>query len=88
MANLYYSYAKNRQGVLRTVLSSEQSAHLLKQFRSRYAGRLFPSGQDLEGDFATLLVFEGEDHDEYRPGFHLLDESLTRIEEALRQPQK
>jgi hypothetical protein len=83
MANVYYSYSKNRSGVLRAVLSSEGGKGLLSRLSARFVGQEFPTGHDSKGDFAILRVFEEEGHKEYHPGFYVLDGDLERIEQAV-----
>ena len=84
MANIYYSYANNRQGVLRAVLSPVSSRCLLDTLSKRYAGLEFPTGNDSPRDFALLRLFEGEASKEYRPGFYLFDDDLGPVDAALK----
>ena len=84
MANIYYSYANNRQGVLRAVLSPVSSRCLLDTLSKRYAGLEFPTGNDSRRDFALMRLFEGEASEEYRPGFYLFDDDLGPVDEALK----
>lgn len=84
MANIYYSYANNRLGALRAVLSPEAGRCLLDTLSKRYAGLEFPTGNDSRRDFALLRLFEGEASKEYRPGFYLFDDDLGPVDAALK----
>jgi hypothetical protein len=85
MANIYYSHPENRRGMLRAVLSSEETINLMKKHLAYYAGEQFPmTHQPVEADFAVLHIFEGETNGEWRSGFYQFDDDIERIEETVR----
>ena len=85
MANIYYSQPANRRGILRAVLSLEESRNLLKQHMIRYAGKQFPTAsQGLKADFAVLQVFDGETNEEWKSGFYQFDDDITQVEATVR----
>jgi hypothetical protein len=86
MANLYFCQSINRNlGILRAVLSWEESQKLLGQHVAEYVGPQFPTANpDSACDFAVLRIFDEEPDGEWRAGFSRFDADLRRIEEALR----
>jgi hypothetical protein len=85
MANLYYSYADNRRGVLRAVLSSEERGHLLKEHAAGYVGLQFPTAFPKPAmSVAILHIFEGEQSADWPIGFYLFAEDIMRIEETVK----
>jgi hypothetical protein len=85
MPNLYYCQAINRgSGVLRAVLSVEESKNLLKLHPAQCTGQQFPKAAPNQAiDFAVLRIFESEPSAESRPGFYRFDADLLQIEEAV-----
>lgn len=84
MANIYYSQTGNRGGILRAVLSSEESGWMLKKHSAQFAGQQFPTqGHDVGADFAVLRIFQGEMSQEWQAGFYLFDDGVMQIEEAV-----
>jgi hypothetical protein len=84
MANIYYSYPDNRRGVLRAVLSSEKSRHLLREHSARYVGLQFPrTFHNTASSVAILCIFEGEQSAESPIGFYSFDEDIMRIEQTV-----
>jgi hypothetical protein len=84
MANIYYSHPSNRRGILRAVLSSQESRCLLRQHSVHYAGQQFPAtDQNRRADFAVLRILEGEGSVDRRVGFYLFDEDIMQIEEVV-----
>jgi hypothetical protein len=81
MANIYYSQPANRRGILRAVLSLEESRNLLNQHMIHCAGKQFPTAsQGPKVDFAVLQVFDGETNGEWKSGFYQFDDDITQIE--------
>ena len=86
MANLYFCQSINRKlGILRAVLSWEESQRLLLLHSSEYVGQQFPtSNLDRASDFAILRIFDEESNGQWRPGFYSFDADIIQIEDALR----
>jgi hypothetical protein len=85
MANLYFCQSINRSlGILRAVLSWEDSQKLLGQHLAEYMGQHFPtSNPGRASDFAVLRIFDEESNDKWRSGFYSFDADIMQIEEAL-----
>lgn len=85
MANLYFCQSINRSlGILRAVLSWEESQRLLAQHRAEYVEQHFPTpNPDTASDFAVLRIFDEESNEEWRAGFYSFDADIMQIEEAL-----
>jgi hypothetical protein len=70
--------------MLRAVLSSEETASLLKLRSAHYVGPLFPTvSESGKADFGVLRVSEVEDHGEWRVGFYCFDTDIMALEEAI-----
>jgi hypothetical protein len=85
MANLYFCQSINRNlGILRAVLSGEESQNLLGQHVAEYTGQQFPtSNADSASDFAVLRIFDEESNDKWRPGFYSFNADNMQVEVAL-----
>jgi hypothetical protein len=85
MPIIYYSsLANNGLGILRAVLSCEESRNLLKLCSVRYAGLQFPTmakGRIL--DFAVIRIFDEERDDKWQVGFYSFDGDIMQIEEGV-----
>ena len=86
MPNIYYcSLANHGLGILRAVLSWEESKNLLKLCSVQYAGLQFPTVvQGRTPDFALLRIFEEERDDKLQVGFYSFDDDIMQIEEGVR----
>jgi hypothetical protein len=83
MANVYFSSSLNRQGALRSVLSSEEGVSLLKRLSNSYAGQNFPTEFNGRPDFAILRLLDGEANKKWRSGYYLFDQDIMQVEEAV-----
>jgi hypothetical protein len=85
MANLYFCQSINRSlGILRAVMSWEESQKLLGQHFAEYVGPQFPtSNPDSASDFAVLRIFDEESNEKWRSGFYSFDADIMQIEEAV-----
>ena len=85
MANLYFCQSINRSlGILRAVLSWEESQSLLGQHVAEYKGQRFPtSNPDSASDFAVLRIFDEESNEQWRSGFYSFGADIMQIEQAL-----
>ena len=86
MANLYYCHSIDKgSGILRAVLSVEESGRLLNALSAEYSGPEFPSlTEDQPNDFATLCISEEELDGKWPCGFYCFNADITRIEEIFR----
>lgn len=88
MPNLYFCQSVRNPGILRAVLSWEESAALLKHYSTHYVGQQFPKpGPGPATDLALVRIFDEEADDDWRAGFYRLDADIMQIEEALRACQ-
>jgi hypothetical protein len=86
MPNIYYrsGLANSDLGILRAVLSWEESRNLLKLCSVQYAGLQFPTiAQDRASDFAVLRILDEERNDKWQVGFYSLDGDILQIEELV-----
>ncbi len=87
MPNLYFCSSINRgPGILRAVLSWEESKSLLNHHSAHYIGERFPDlSTQLGGtrDFALLRIFDEEADEEWRAGFYHFDVDIMDIDQAL-----
>jgi hypothetical protein len=85
MPNIYYySLASNGLGILRAVLSWEESRNLLTLCSVQYAGLQFPTmAQGRTPDFAVIRIFEEERDDKWQVGFYSFDGDIMQIEEGV-----
>ena len=85
MPNIYYSsLTNNGLGILRAVLSCEESRNLLKLCSFRYAGLQFPTmAKGRTPDFAVIRIFEEERDDKWQVGFYSFDGDIMQIEEGV-----
>jgi hypothetical protein len=85
MPTIYFCHAINKgPGMLRAVLSSEETASLLKLRSAHYVGLLFPTAtENRKADFGVLRVSEVEGHGEWRVGFYCFDTDIMALEEAI-----
>ncbi|MGB9432793.1 MAG: hypothetical protein WBQ89_11165 [Candidatus Acidiferrum sp.] len=83
--NIYYCQATGcGPGILRAVLSTEQSRCLLSKRSAKYAGQQLPAAAHNQiVDFAVLRVFDKELGDQWESGFYRFDADLSMIEESL-----
>jgi hypothetical protein len=89
MANLYFCQSINRSlGILRAVLSREESKNLLGQHFADYSGQQFPTPKPDASDFAVLRIFDEESEGEWSAGFYRFDADIMQIEEALQASTK
>jgi hypothetical protein len=87
MPNLYFCqpHAKN-QGMLRAVLSVNESERVVSLHPATYVGDHFPKLGDETGvasDFAVLNFPQGEAPAGWRAGYYRLDSDLTKLNESL-----
>lgn|SRR5579864_2112516 len=81
MPNIYYCSLAHH-GILRAVLSWEESKNLLKLCSVQYAGVQFPTmAHGRASDFAALRILDEERDDKWRIGFYRFDDDLPQIEE-------
>jgi|SRR5689334_22508906 len=81
MPNMYYCSLAHH-GMLRAVLSWEESRNLLKLYSVQYAGLQFPTmTQDRASDFAVLRILDEEGNDKWQVGFYSFDGDILQIEE-------
>jgi hypothetical protein len=85
MPNIYYSsLANNGLGILRAVLSCDESRNLLKQCSFQYAGLRFPiMAEGSTPDFAVIRIFDEERDDRWQVGFYRFDGDIMQIEEGV-----
>jgi hypothetical protein len=86
MPNIYYSngLANSGLGILRAVLSWEESRNLLKLCSVQYAGLQFPAiAQARAPDFAVLRILDEERNDKWQVGFYSFDGDILEIEECV-----
>lgn len=86
MPNIYYwsSIANNGLGVLRAVLTWEETRKLLKLCSVQYAGLQFPTAaQGRASDFAVLRILDEERADKWQVGFYSFDGNILQIEECV-----
>jgi hypothetical protein len=85
MPNIYYSsLANNGLGVLREVLSCEESRNLLKLCSAQYVGLQFPTmAKGSTPDFAVIRIFDEERDDKWQVGFYSFDGDIMQIEEGV-----
>jgi len=78
MPYIYYcnSLAKNDLGILRAVLSREESRNLLKLFSVRYAGPQFPTMTQQNQSFAVLDL---PDHFHFDRVMRFISSVISRI---------
>jgi hypothetical protein len=84
MPNIYYcnGLANNGLGMLRAVLSWEESRNLLKLCSVQYAGLQFPTmAQGRASGFAVLRILDEERSDKWQVGFYSFDCDILHIEE-------
>lgn len=87
MPKLYFCQPPS-QGILRAVLSSEQSKQVISTSMCCYLGDRFPVSSDqTQGspEFAVLRIEKEESSRQWRAGFYRVDRSLTELNEALLQ---
>jgi hypothetical protein len=87
MPNLYFCqpHAKN-QGMLRAVLSVNESERVVNEYAATYIGEQFPKLANEQGtanDFALLNFPPNETPAGWRPGYYRLDSDLTKLNESL-----
>jgi hypothetical protein len=87
MPNLYFCqpHAKN-QGMLRAVLSVNESERVVSEYSATYIGEQFPklvNEQGTANDFALLNFPPNETPAGLRPGYYRLDSDLTKLNESL-----
>jgi hypothetical protein len=85
MPNIYYSSLPNNGlGVLREVLSCEESRNLLKLCSAQYVGLQFPTmAKGSTPDFAVIRIFDEERDDKWQVGFYSFDGDIMQIEEGV-----
>ena len=85
MPNIYYSsLTNNGLGILRAVLSCEESRNLLKLCSVRYAGLQFPTmAKGRAPDFAVMRILEEDRDDKWQVGFYSFDGDIMQIEEGV-----
>lgn len=84
MPNIYYrsGIANNGLGILRAVLSWEETRNLLKLHSVQYAGLQFPTAAEGRvSDFAILSILDEERADRWQVGFYSFDGDILQIEE-------
>jgi hypothetical protein len=84
MPNIYYctGLANNSLGILRAVMSWEESRNFLKLCSVQYAGLQFPTmAQGRASDFAVLRILDDERADKWQVGFYSVDGDILHIEE-------
>jgi hypothetical protein len=84
MPNVYYcnGLANNGLGILRAVLTREETRNLLKLRSVQYAGVQFPTmAQGRTSDFAVLRILDEERDDKWQVGFYSFDGDILQIEE-------
>src|SRR5260370_27122351 len=84
MPNIYYSsLANNGLGVLREVLSCEESRNLLKLCSAQYAGLQFPTmAKGSTPDFAVIRIFDEELDAKWQGGFYSFDGDIMQIQQG------
>lgn len=85
MPNIYYrSLANNGLGILRAVLSWEESRNLFKLCSVQYAGLQFLTmAQGRTPDFAVIRIFDEERDDKWQVGFCSFDGDIMQIDEGV-----
>ena len=85
MPNLYHCNSANHGlGILRAVLSREESSDLLRLFPVRFAGLQFPMMvESRTHDLAVLRIREDEGDIEWQIGFYSFDGDISEIEEGV-----
>lgn len=85
MPNIYYCHSiSQRSGMLRAVLSDEETRSLLKLQSAHYVGLQFPTmTPDQKVDFVVLRIFAGELAEEWQAGFYCFEGDLVGIEESI-----
>jgi hypothetical protein len=82
MPNIYYCHSISQSsGILRAVLSGEQTDNLMKLQAAHYVGIQFPENQKV--DFAVLHIFEGEPRQERKAGFYRFFADIEEMEAAI-----
>jgi hypothetical protein len=87
MPTLYFCqpHAKN-QGMLRAVLSVNESERVVSEHAATYVGDKFPKLANEQGpanDFAVLNFPPNETPKGWRSGYYRLDSDLTKLNESL-----